>query len=216
MNSKIDDLLPTRQSLLGRLKDWGDREGWQDFFNTYWKLIYSVALKAGLGDAEAQDIVQETMIGVAKAISEFQYNPKTGSFKGWLLTITRRRIADHFRRKYTQPAAGFQSEFEVDSSTPLLSRIPDDDPSWESVWEEEWERNLLDVALENVKHKVKSRQYQLFDCFVLKQWPMSEVREKLGVSMAQVYFAKYKVTGLVHLELRKLKLCSEGGHLACK
>jgi RNA polymerase sigma-70 factor (ECF subfamily) len=202
--------------LLGRLNDWEDRAGWQDFFNTYWKLIYSVALKAGLDDAEAQDIVQETMIGVAKAISEFQYNPETGSFKGWLLTITRRRIADHFRRKYAQPAAGFQSECEEDCATPLLSRIQDDDLSWESVWEEEWERNLLDVALENVKHKVKSRQYQLFDCFVLKQWPMSDVREKLGVSMAQVYFAKYKVTGLVQRELRKLKLRSEEGQLACK
>jgi RNA polymerase sigma factor (sigma-70 family) len=215
MDSRKNDLIPTRQSLLGRLKDWDDHEGWQDFFNTYWKLIYSVALKAGLADAEAQDIVQETMIAVVKAISEFQYNPQNGSFKGWLLTITRRRIADHFRRKYTQPSVGFQSDVDDEGATPLLSRIPDDDLSWETVWEEEWERNLLDVALESVKHKVKSRQYQLFDCFVLKQWPMTEVRERLGVSMAQVYFAKYKVTALVERELRQLKLSQEK-QIACK
>jgi len=206
MNSQTDDFLPTRQSLLGRLKDWENREGWQDFFNTYWKLIYSVALKSGLSDAEAQDIVQETMIGVAKVISEFHYDPKTGSFKGWLLTITRRRISDHFRRKYTRAAAGFQSGAEEEGTAPLLSRIPDDDFSWERVWDDEWERNLLEVALE----------YQLFDCYVLKQWSMDQIRERLGVSMAQVYFAKHKVTRAVHLELRKLKLLSENGKLPCK
>jgi RNA polymerase sigma factor (sigma-70 family) len=216
MNSQTNDFLPTRQSLLGRLKDWENREGWQDFFNTYWKLIYSVALKAGLSDAEAQDIVQETMIGVAKVISEFRYDPETGSFKGWLLTITRRRISDHFRRKYTRPAAGFQSEVEEEGAAPSLSRIPDDDFSWERVWEDEWERNLLEVALENVKNQVKSRQYQLFDCFILKQWSMVQIRERLGVSMAQVYFAKHKVIRAVHLEVRKLKLLSEKGELPCK
>ena len=171
MKTEIVDLLPTRQSLLGRLKDWEDREGWQDFFNTYWKLIYQVALKAGLNDPEAQDVVQETMIAVAKAIPSLQYDASIGSFKGWLLTITRRRIADHFRSKQRHPTACVPPSDDESSATPLLSRIPDADACWDSLWNEEWERNFLEVALENVKQKVKSRQYQLFDCFVLKQWP---------------------------------------------
>ncbi len=61
-----DEFIPTRQSLLSRLKDWDDRESWKDFFNTYWKLIYGVAIKSGLSDAEAQDVVQEAVISVAK------------------------------------------------------------------------------------------------------------------------------------------------------
>jgi hypothetical protein len=39
------DSIPTRQSLLNRLKDWGDQSSWQDFFDTYWQLIYNVAIK---------------------------------------------------------------------------------------------------------------------------------------------------------------------------
>jgi len=67
---------------------------WKDFFDTYWKLIYGVAIKAGLNDAEAQEVVQETIIAVAKQMEGFKYDPKMGSFKGWLLLQTRWRIAD--------------------------------------------------------------------------------------------------------------------------
>ena len=49
-------------TLLSRLKNADDHAGWQEFFDTYWKLIYGVARKAGLNDAEAQDAVQETVI----------------------------------------------------------------------------------------------------------------------------------------------------------
>src|SRR6266496_3409190 len=98
MSTSVDELIPTRQSLLSRLKDWDDQEGWREFFNTYWRLIYGVALKAGLSEAEAQDVVQDTVIAVARRIREFNYDPAIGSFKNWLLVITRRRIADHQRK----------------------------------------------------------------------------------------------------------------------
>jgi len=61
-----DELIPTRASLIARLKNWQDQASWQDFFDSYWKLIYGVARKTGISDAEAQDVVQETMASVAK------------------------------------------------------------------------------------------------------------------------------------------------------
>jgi len=66
ISEETDDLLPTRLSLLARLKDWQDQQSWREFFDTYWKLIYSVAIQAGLSDAEAQDVVQDTLVSVAK------------------------------------------------------------------------------------------------------------------------------------------------------
>src|SRR2546426_1573632 len=77
--------------------------GWKDFFDTYWKLVYGVAIKSGLNDAEAQDVVQETVLSVAKKMHQFKYDPAAGSFKNWLLLITRRRIADHLRKVYREP-----------------------------------------------------------------------------------------------------------------
>src|SRR5690349_20764222 len=101
---KIDTeaFIPTRASLLSRLKNWDDQESWKDFFDTYWKMIYSVARRAGLNDTEAQDIVQETIVSVAKSMPQFKYDPTIGSFKGWLANVTRRRIIDRLRKREFQ------------------------------------------------------------------------------------------------------------------
>jgi len=97
-----DDSILTRASLLGRLKDQEDQASWQEFFDTYWQLIYRVAKKAGLTDCEAQDIVQETVISVARKLPGFIYDPKVCSFKTWMLRLTRWRIIDTRRKRLPQ------------------------------------------------------------------------------------------------------------------
>src|SRR5215469_14339071 len=92
-------LVATRRSLIERLADWNDRKHWQEFFDGYWKLIYSAARKSGLTDAEAQEVVQETIITVVAKIVEIMNDAPIGSFKGWLLQITRWRIVDQFRKR---------------------------------------------------------------------------------------------------------------------
>src|SRR5258707_14472824 len=87
MNVSLE-LLPTRQSLLSRLKDRKDENSWKVFFDTYWKFIYNVGIKSGLSQHEAQDVVQETVISVMKAMPSFSYDPANGSFKQWLLQLT--------------------------------------------------------------------------------------------------------------------------------
>jgi RNA polymerase sigma-70 factor (ECF subfamily) len=204
MEERVDELLPTRQSLLLRLRNWDDQESWRDFFNTYWKLIYGVAIKSGLSDAAAQDVVQDTIVSLATSLRDGRYDSANGSFKNWLFTVTRRRIADHFRRAQARPASAALAE---DSSlTPLVNRIPDPASiNWESVWDEEWEKNLMDAALANVKRRVKPLQYQLFDCLVFKNWPVSEIKQKLRVSMHQVYFAKAKISRMIEKEITRLR-----------
>src|ERR1700745_2484349 len=103
MSRADQDPNPTRSTLLRRLRNWEDQESWRDFFDTYWKLIYAVAVKAGLSDADARDIVQETMVPAAKGLQAGSFRTGGGSFKAWLLLITRRRIADHLRRPQAEP-----------------------------------------------------------------------------------------------------------------
>src|SRR6267143_3775577 len=99
MAAQRSELIPTRATLLQRLKDWQDRSSWQEFFDTYWKLIYGVARKAGMTVDEAQDVVQGTMVSGARQMPTFKYDPALGSFKGWLLNMTRWRITDQLRKR---------------------------------------------------------------------------------------------------------------------
>ncbi len=199
------DYLPTRQSLLSRLKNLSDQTSWKRFFDTYWRLIYDVARKAGMTDAEAQDIVQETIIGVARRIPEFRYNREVCSFKTWLLQMTRWRIVDHFRKKQYRNQ-GQKLPREEHLETGLLERqVEPVVGDLEAVWDEEWRKNLMNAAIQRVKNRVRPSAYQMFHLHVLKKFPVKTVAQKLGVKAAEVYFAKYKVSALLRREIKALE-----------
>jgi RNA polymerase sigma factor (sigma-70 family) len=187
-----DGFLPTRPSLLARLKNVDDQESWNDFFNTYWKLIHGIAIKSGLTEEEAKDVVQETLISVSKAIQEFEYNPEVCSFKTWLRTLIRRRIADQFRRRPRERLANDGLEPNETHSS-ILDKVPDPQSgASDVVWEEEWQRTLIDVALERLKRHVSPEQYQIFYLHVVKQLTPREVAKSLNVSVARVYLVKHR------------------------
>jgi RNA polymerase sigma factor (sigma-70 family) len=200
-----EDQIPTRGSLLGRLKDWEDNESWRDFFDTYWRLIYNFAVRNGLNHEEAQEVVQETVVAVAKSIARFQYDPKVCAFKSWLLNVTRSKIANQFARRARQPAAA-SGPPDDSSSTGAVNRIPDEQAGqWDEAWDAEWQQNLMEAAINRVKRRVSSEQYQMFDLFVLKQWPASDVAKTLGVTIGHVYVAKHRISKLVRKEVEALE-----------
>ena len=204
MVEEADELIPTRWSLLQRLKNWNDQSSWREFFDTYWKLIYGVSIKSGLTDAEAQDVVQETVLSVAKKMPEFKADPAAGSFKGWLLLITRRRITDQLRKR---PPVGHTDSQRPDETarTATVERIADPASlDLDAVWEVEWEKNLLAAAIEKVKRQVNLKQWQIYDLYVLKEWPVKKVTTTLGVNLGQVYLAKHRISVLLKKELKKL------------
>jgi RNA polymerase sigma factor, sigma-70 family len=204
---KTAGLLATRRSLVERLANWDDQRRWQEFFDTYWKLIYSAARKSGLTDTEAQEVVQETVITVAKSIDKLKYDPAIGSFKGWLLQITRWRIADQFRKR--EPGNAKPPRSEDDRATATIERVPDSRVvDLDAVWEAEWKENLLEAAITRVKKKMEPRQFQIFDCYVRKEWPAQKVAERLGVNVGQVYLARHRVGALLKKEIRALEKSS--------
>jgi RNA polymerase sigma-70 factor (ECF subfamily) len=211
MPSQPEELIPTRETLLSRLKDLGDEKSWQEFFETYWKLIYATARKAGLPDAEAQDVVQETVISVAKHIEGFKYDPAVCSFKCWMLQLTRWRIINQWKKRQRQHDRQFlagsaaNANLEESDGTPVLERIPDPAGlNLEAIWEDEWEKHLLHVAMERVKRHVAPEQLQVFDLYCVEQWPARKVARTLGVSVGQVYLAKHRVGRLLKKEIKTL------------
>ncbi|MFZ3376272.1 MAG: sigma-70 family RNA polymerase sigma factor [Chthoniobacterales bacterium] len=201
---KQASLLATRRSLVERLADWRDQLRWQEFFDTYSKLIYSAARQSGLTDTEAQEVVQETVITVAKNINKLKYDPEIGSFKGWLLQITRWRIADQFRKR--EPGDAKRPRSADDRLTTTIERVPDlHSIDLDAVWEKEWQENLFDAAITRVKKKVDPKHFQIFDCYVRKAWPAQKVAEQLRVNIGQVYLARHRVSALLKKEIKALQ-----------
>jgi RNA polymerase sigma-70 factor (ECF subfamily) len=195
-------LLETRSSLINRLKDTINGESWEVFFNTYWELIFSVARRAGLSEADSQDIVQETILKVHKSLDRFQYNRERGSFKGWLRTITRSRLTEHFKKQQRQPQTQQPREDEDD---PLANLADPQGPELERIWSEEWSRSLIQRSLAFLKQQVSLKQYQIFKCHCIDEWTVKEVCDALNVNAAQVYMAKQRVGKIFAAKLERLK-----------
>jgi RNA polymerase sigma-70 factor (ECF subfamily) len=205
VNLEPDKFIPTRRSLLSRLKDWENQDSWQDFFDTYWRLIYDVARKAGLDDNLAQDVVQETILSVANQMKGFRYDPALGSFKSWLLQITRRRIADQLRRRYRSGAAAALNIEDPVIAALINDSTTDASSALEAWWDLEWREHITEAALQRVKGQIRAEQFQMFEFAVLKHWPATKVAQALGCSLTQVYMARHRVGKLLKKEIRRLE-----------
>jgi len=202
--SAADSFLPTRQSLLSRLRSWDEQDSWREFFEIYWRLIFDAARRAGLDEASAQDVVQETVVAVAKAMPGFRYDRRKGTFKGWLLTLTKRRIADALRRQY-RTGEHRRADPESPAVAAEMAGLADaESAALDELWDREWTSHLAAAATERVKRRVKPEQFQLFDLYVLKGWPVKKVAAALGVSSMQVYLSRHRVGSLFKAELERL------------
>jgi RNA polymerase sigma factor (sigma-70 family) len=210
-----DGSAPTHWSLIARLKDLGTDEDWRRFVDTYGRLIYAVAVRSGLSDAEAQEVVQETLVSVSRKLPEFRCDPRAGSFKSWLLNLAHWRIIDQMRKREkpgraegspsvaAKPPSAGADETE---RTATIERIPDPRGlELTVIWDAEWEKHLMEAAMERLKSRVDPELLQLFDCHVVRGWPASKVARQIGVSLARVYFAKYKAAKLLKGEIKVLR-----------
>jgi RNA polymerase sigma-70 factor, ECF subfamily len=196
----------TRSTLLTRLRDYDDRESWRIFFDRYWDLLYNVARKSGLDEEACEDVVQETVIAVAKAMPDFRYDRGRGTFQQWLLRIVRRRIMDQLRRVYREPLrAAVQPE---DLDEPGSGEEAVCDPVSEQiaeVWEQEWQRRVFDEAVLEVKASSHPRHFQVFEYCVIHEWPVKKTAQMLGLNSAQVYLAKHRVSQTVKHVARRIR-----------
>lgn len=203
-NRNYDEFLPTRCSLLSRLRDVEDSDSWRDFFETYWKLIFNAAIKAGLSPYDAEDVVQDTVANVARKMPEFRYDPAKGSFKGWLLRLTKWRILDHLRRNRRHAAC--KPLTPAGEDTGPAENVPDPiSAQLDTLWDQEWQQNLMDAAMQRIKRKVRPKHYQIFELHVLKQWPVQKVTKNLGISPAEVHLIKHRVGNLIKTEVARLE-----------
>jgi RNA polymerase sigma factor (sigma-70 family) len=201
---KYNGVNPTRGSLLERVKNWEDQKSWTEFFDAYSGLVRSVALKAGLTEAEADDAVQETMLSVAKKIREFQYNPAIGRFRSWLIHTTEWRVKDQLRKR--KGIVESRPRTKTGNRTTTIERVPDPASlDLNKVCEEEWENHIFLLAVDKVKRQVSAKHFQIFDLYVLKKWSGNKVAETIGVDRALVHLTKSRMMKLIKTEVETLR-----------
>jgi RNA polymerase sigma factor (sigma-70 family) len=184
--------IPTRESLLSRLKDASEDSCWREFFETYWKLIYNTARKSGLSDSEAQDVVQETMVALTRHLPNFQYDRSKGSFKAWLRQLTGWKIVDLIRKRPQWDSLGGTAERDLTLDI-------------EAEWELDWKLSIADEALRRVRERTPPKVFQVYHTNVIQGKGARETAALLRMTVPAVYMATFKVNRKLRNEVIKLE-----------
>ena len=171
----------TSPTLIGRIKDLTDDESWREFYVRYTPLIYSVARRQGLDDADAEDVVQAVMLGVANGIE--RYDRSRGQFRRWLLGATFNKIRDVLARRGPQAL----------SDSGDLPQEPQEDDPFVRMWESEWRKRLLQEAVDKVRRQGDDRAFQAFWLRVVAGWKVDAVAADLGLKPQRVYEYKHRI-----------------------
>lgn len=186
----MTDPLPTQPSLLLQLRKEDAPEEWETFYHRYSRFILSVCIRYGLTPAEAEDVLQETMVELICALRKFEYDPSRGRFRGFLKTIVVRKVSRrHKKRPPTQP---------IESTTPegahLLRILEDpDSPSPLHGLDDVWRQTVLEEALIRLRDSgVNETHLEAFD-FMLQGLPIEEIADRTGMKPNALYQVKHRM-----------------------
>jgi RNA polymerase sigma-70 factor (ECF subfamily) len=184
----MSDAPATRLSLLVRLRDARDDGAWSQFVEIYAPLVYGFARKHGLQDADAADLTQDVLQAVSGGIRRLDYDPRRGTFRGWLFTVVRNKLRN-FLAAQGRPGRGTG---DTDAQH-LLQELPDrahDETAW---WDQEYERRVFAWAAEQARGAFRESTWQAFWQTAVEGKTGPAVARTLGLSVAAVYLAKGRV-----------------------
>ena len=161
---------------------------WERLVELYAPLVYHWCRRAQLAPEDTADVFQEVFRAVAGHIADFRRDRPGDSFRGWLRTIARNKIRDHFRRVQDQPRAVGGTDAQQRLQALPEPDLDDNDPSEADVV-----RRQLHMALDLIRSEFEERTWQAFWKVQMEERPTDEVGAELGMTPAAVRKAKFRV-----------------------
>jgi RNA polymerase sigma-70 factor (ECF subfamily) len=189
----------TSRSLLERVKA-HDAAAWDRLVTLYAPLVFHWCRRWDLQEHDVADVFQEVFQAVARHISRFRKAGAGDTFRGWLRTITRNKVNDHFRRLGREPGAVGGTDAQV-----RMAQVAAPEPAEEEAPSEEAaERGLFYRGLELIRGEFEERTWQAFWRTAVEGLSAREVAAELGMSPGAVRVAKSRVLHRLRTELGDL------------
>jgi len=188
-------------SILERVKV-NDPEAWQLLVRMFGPVVYLWSRQSGVPEADAADVVQEVLVAVLTNIQSFRRDRAGDSFRGWLWTITKNKVRDHFRRHQTQPRGQGGTD-----ALQRLAQLPEQPPesSADAAGSADDESGLEHRALElAIRSGFEDRTWEAFWQTTVQGRRAADVADELGMSAAAVYKAKSRVMRRIRQSIGEL------------
>jgi len=190
----------TRPSLLLRIRDARDKEAWSQFVQVYTPIVYRYVRRHGLQDADAADVTQDVLRTVVRWADRLSGDRPRGSFRSWLLTVTRSRLSDHFDRLKRQPLGSGDSDVEE-----TLNRQPAREVGTEEEWEREYRWSLFDWAARQVRGEFRATTWEAFWQATVLGRESKAVARELGMSVGALYIARSRVLARIKQQIAQIE-----------
>ena len=189
----------TSSGLLHRVKA-GEAEAWGRLIDIYGPLIYQWCRQSGLQSQDATDVGQEVFAAVARRIAEFRKQQPGDRFRGWLWTVTRNKIRDHFRARKRHPQA--RGSTDAQQQLANIPEPPQEPPM--AMTGESPDNGLEQRAIEIVRAGVEEQTWRAFWLYAIDGRTAGEVADELKISVQAVYTANFRVRRKLREELEDL------------
>ncbi|MCE9566434.1 MAG: sigma-70 family RNA polymerase sigma factor [Planctomycetes bacterium] len=196
----------TRVTLLTRIRDGHDTVAWREFVQLYGPVVYRFARNRGLQDADAADLMQDVLRSVARNAHKMEYDPKRGTFRGWLYTVTRNKIYNFLSSQRNRP----RGTGDTDAQERLESTPAREEDGPDAEWEKEYQRRLTAQAMERVKDEFQPATWKAFWETAVEGNSAADVGAGLKMTAGAVYVAKSRVLARLRDEVKKLMENEDG------
>ena len=169
---------------------------WEAFVRRYGPAVFAWCRQWGLQEADANDVTQTVLLKLVEHMKVFQYDP-AGSFRGWLKTVTYHTWAKYRESRQHLPAGGANIHAALDTleaREDLAVRL-----------EQEYDHELLDLAMMRVAQRVESHTWEAFRLLALEGKSGAEVAKQLGMKVATAYVARSKVQKMIQEDMLSLE-----------
>ena len=205
--SNTSDATQTSKSLILRAKA-RESAAWERLVKLYSPLVYFWCQESGLPQSDVQDVFQDVFHALARDINKFR-PIENGTFRGWLRTMTRNKVNDHFRRTGREPFAfgGSEALNRFEQIPTATERVPTSESCSNNPHrryaqsEQEIQQEMLREALSNVRSSFTEQTWNAFWMVVIDGRETKDVAKDLCMRPGTVRVAKSRVLKRLRLEI---------------
>ena len=177
----------TRSTLIAHVQSPENQGAWTEFVTLYRPVIYRMARKRGMQDADAQDLSQTVLIRIARSIDRWKKTDPSIGFRHWLSRVAKNAILTALAKPSRDGAMGGTDIQD------MLYQQPDVDPDVERAFALEYLREKYHRAAATVQTDVDAVTWQAFELSMVDGRPCNEVAEQLGKPIGTIYAARSRV-----------------------
>ena len=196
----MDAFPDTRASLILKIADARNAQAWDEFARIYRPVVYRLARQRGFQHADAEEVVQEAMLAVSRAVERWVPDSQRGRFRDWLFRIARNLMINFLTRRKHQP----WKTADTDMQQLLVDELHPDAAALQK-FESEYRTELFRLAAERVRMVVRENTWQAFWLNAIDELPADEVAQRLGMSVGSVYIARSRVVARLRKEVLQIE-----------